>query len=110
GLGQSRFERDARLPAEQLAGARVIGFDVPLLTGSTQGVIHAMIATRAFECRKHRVGNVIDRKTFATAKIDRLAIARGVLQRANPCVNYIANVDKIARLLSIAENRDRLSA
>src|SRR5262249_57869280 len=83
---------------------------MPLLTGSTRGVIHTMIETRALECRKHRVGHVIDRKTFATSKIDRLAIARGVLQRANPCVNYVANVDKIARLFSIAENRDRLFA
>ena len=69
-----------------------------------------MILPRSVEGGKDRIGHTIDGQAFAATKVNRFAVSSTIIQCTYPSIHNVIDVDEIARLLTVAEDRDRLVA
>src|SRR5262249_15026064 len=56
------------------------------------------------------VSQAVDRTLLSATKVEHGAVTCRVVERAAPCINDVVDVDEVARLLTVSENRNRLSA
>src|SRR5712692_1488380 len=97
-------KRCSRVPTQGVTSLGDVSRHAPLIAGSCRSIHKWIVGTGAIESGQYEIPQLVDGEAMSAPQVEYSSVACRVLEGTNPCIYYIVDVHKVARLFAVPEN------